>query len=68
MEVHLAGRDYLVGESPTIADVALYTYTAHAPEGNISLKAYPNVRRWLATIEALDGFVPMIETKVGLRA
>lgn len=68
MEVHLAGREYLVGDSPTIADVALYTYTAHAPEGNISLEAYPNVRRWLATIEVLDGFVPMIETKVGLRA
>jgi glutathione S-transferase len=68
LDAHLEGRDFLVGEAPTIADVAIYSYTAHAPEGGISLDAYPNVRRLLSNIEALDGFKPMPETRVGLRA
>lgn len=68
LEAHLTGRDFLVGDNVTIADVAIYTYTAHAPEGNVSLDPYPNVRRFLAKVEALDGFKPMATTKVGLLA
>lgn len=68
LNVHLEGRDFLVGDAPTIADVAIYSYTAHAPEGDVSLDSYPNVRRLLANIEALDGFVPMQSTPVGLNA
>lgn len=68
LDAHLEGRDFLVGASPTIADVAIYSYTAHAPEGGISLDPYPNVRRLLSNIEALDGFVPMPSTPVGLKA
>ncbi|HEU4619350.1 MAG TPA: glutathione S-transferase [Gammaproteobacteria bacterium] len=55
----LASQPYLIGAAPTIADVAMYTYTAHAPEGAISLEPYGNIRAWLARIEALPGFVPM---------
>lgn len=68
LEAHLEGRDWLVGSKPTIADVAIYSYTAHAPEGDVSLEPYPNVRRLLANIEALDGFVPMKSSAVGLNA
>ena len=68
LEAHLEGRAFLVGDAPTIADVAIYSYTAHAPEGGVSLTPYPNVRRLLANIEALDGFVPMPSTPVGLNA
>jgi glutathione S-transferase len=39
--------------------VAAYTYIAHAPEGGISLAPYPNLRAWLARVEALPGFVAM---------
>lgn len=59
MDPHLAARRYLAADHPTIADVALYSYTAHAPEGGIALEPYPNVRAWLARIEALPAFVPM---------
>ncbi len=62
MEVHLEGRQFLVGEAPTIADVAGYSYIAHAPEGGVSLQPYPNIRTWLARIEQLPGFVPMVKT------
>lgn len=68
LEAHLDGREFLVGDAPTIADIAIYTYTAHAPEGDVSLEPYPNVRRFLANIEALDGFVPMQKSPVGLGA
>jgi len=68
LENHMNGREFLVGDSPTIADIAIYSYTAHAPEGGISLSPYPNVRRLLSTIESLPGFKAMPVTKVGLVA
>lgn len=66
MEGELAATDWLVGPNPTLADVAHYAYVARAPEGGVSLKAYPSVRAWLARVEALPGFVPMVKTPVGL--
>lgn len=68
MDAELAQRPFLIGTNPTIADIANYTYIAHAPEGNVSLNEYPHVRAWLARIEALPGFVPMVSTKAGLLA
>lgn len=68
LEAHLQDREWLVANRPTIADVAIYSYTAHAPEGGISLDPYPHLRRYLSRIEALDGFVPMPVTPVGLVA
>ncbi|WP_265517428.1 glutathione S-transferase family protein [Nitratireductor luteus] len=61
LEAHLASRPFLVGEAATIADVALYAYTARAPEGGVALAPYPRVSAWLSRIEALPGFVPMPE-------
>lgn len=68
MESELADRDFLVGAEPSIADVACYTYIAHAPEGNVALTGYPHVRAWLSRVEKLTGFVPMQSSKVGLAA
>nr|WP_314876273.1 glutathione S-transferase [uncultured Pseudomonas sp.] len=62
----LATQPFLTSTHPTIADVAIYTYIAHAPEGNVSLEPYANVRAWLARIEALPGFVAMPRTAAGL--
>jgi len=59
MDAHLATHSFLAADAPTLADIALYTYTAHAPEGGVSLQPYPQVRAWLARIEALPGFVGM---------
>jgi glutathione S-transferase len=68
LEEELAGRLWLVGAQPTIADVALYSYIANAPEGNVDLSAYKNVREWLGRIEALPGFRPFQTSSAGLRA
>jgi glutathione S-transferase len=68
MDATLQSSDFLTGPTPTIADIANYSYTAHAPEGGISLEPYPHLRRWLAWIEALPGFVPMVKTPIGQTA
>jgi glutathione S-transferase len=68
LEAHLTGNDWLAGERPTIADVAIYSYVSKAPEGNVGLSDYPNVNAFLGRIEALPGFVPFVETRVGLLA
>lgn len=68
MEGVLGRHDFLVGPSATLADVAGYSYIAAAPEGNVDLSPYPNVRAWLARIEALPGFVPFPKSAVGLSA
>ncbi|MCK6188541.1 glutathione S-transferase [Pseudomonas sp. EYE_354] len=67
VEQQLSETCYLAGEQPSIADVAFYTYVAHAPEGNVSLADYPQVRAWLSSIEALPGFVGMPRTVIGLQ-
>jgi glutathione S-transferase len=66
MNTHLETRTFLVSDNPTIADVAGYSYIAHAPEGGVSLQSYPQIRAWLTRIEQLPGFVPMVSTAVGL--
>lgn len=59
LDADLNGNAFLLGDTPTIADVACYTYVAHAPEGGVALTDYPNIRAWIARIEALPGFVAM---------
>jgi len=66
MNKHLSDRQWLALEQINIADVAAYSYIAHAPEGDVSLMEYPHIRNWLQRIEALDNFVPMDKTSVGL--
>jgi glutathione S-transferase len=63
----LADRDWIVGPGPTIADIALYSYISHAPEGNVDLSGYSNIAGWLGRVEAIDGFLPFPQTAAGLR-
>lgn len=68
LDAELQERAWVAGTLPTIADVALYSYVARAPEGHVDLASYVNVASWLKRIEALPGFVPFQETPVGLAA
>lgn len=61
MEATLAQQAFLAAPGPTIADLACYAYVAHAPEGGIALEAYPQVRAWIARVQALPRFVAMPE-------
>lgn len=62
LDDHLQGSNFLAADRPTIADLAVYTYVAHAPEGDVSLADFPHVRGWLERIEALPNFVGMKQT------
>lgn len=64
MEAHLAAQPFLAGAAPTLADLALYSYSTLAPEGGVSLAPYPALGAWLARIEALPGFLPVRRSAV----
>lgn len=59
MDAQLSKTAFLVGDRPTIADIALYAYTHVADEGGFNLSHYPNVQRWIGSIAAIDGYVGM---------
>ncbi|MBV9425588.1 MAG: glutathione S-transferase family protein [Solirubrobacterales bacterium] len=59
MEGHLTGREFLLGERYTIADIALFAYTHVAPEGGFELEPYPAIRTWLGRVAAQPGHVPI---------
>jgi glutathione S-transferase len=61
MDVHLRGRDFLLGDRCTIADVANYAYVHVAPQAGLELARYPAVEAWLARIEAQPGFIDDLE-------
>ena len=68
INAELEAHSFIVGDRSTIADVALYSYIVSAPEGNVDLAPYPDVRHWLARIEAMPGFVSFPKTSIGLAA
>jgi glutathione S-transferase len=59
MEGRLADRQWFVGESATLADIALYAYTHAAEEGEFDLAPYPSVRSWVARVAAMPGHASM---------
>lgn len=59
MDEHLAGRDWMVGDAVSLADIALFAYTHVAGGGGFALADYPAIERWIARVEALPRFEPM---------
>ena len=59
MEKHLAGRQFLVGERYSLADISLYAYTHVAGEGGFELQRYPAIRAWLDRVASQPGHVPI---------
>jgi glutathione S-transferase len=59
MDEHLAGRRFFVGESLTLADVALYAYTHVAEEGGFDLARYSAIGAWLERVAAAPGYLSM---------
>lgn len=60
MQDELSARKWLAADHATIADIAMYSYLSVADEGGIDLSPYPAVLRWLAEVEQLDNFIPMM--------
>ncbi len=59
MDEHLVGRDWLAGDGPSLADIALYAYTHVSEGGGFRLRDYTAIRAWLGRIAALPGYVAM---------
>jgi glutathione S-transferase len=51
LEDALADGDFLVGDSASLADVALVAYTRWAGEGGFDLGGFPNLRGWIGRVE-----------------
>ncbi|HSV18837.1 MAG TPA: glutathione S-transferase family protein [Casimicrobiaceae bacterium] len=59
LEQRLAAHPWLALDRLTIADIGCLPYVALAPEGEIDLAGYPNVRHWLERMKAQPGYVTM---------
>lgn len=55
METALTQDDWLAGDGPTLADLALVAYTRVAPEGDFDLTAWPRVVAWIGRVEEAFG-------------
>jgi glutathione S-transferase len=63
MDAELADSTWLAADHATIADLAMYSYIALVNEGDISLDPYPAIKRWLADVEKLENFLPVVRSK-----
>lgn len=59
LEQHLNRHNWLVGDGPTIADLAVFPYVALAGDAHIDLNPYPAVRAWITRIYDLPNFLSM---------
>ena len=57
MEAALTGREWLVGDRMTLADIALYAYTHVADEGGFELERYGAIGEWLTRVASQRGHV-----------
>ena len=59
MDDHLKGRQFLVADHYSVADIALYAYTHVAGEGGFDLGGYAHLLAWLDRVRAIPGHVPI---------
>jgi len=62
MEAHLKSREWFVGASYSIADIALYAYTHVADEGGFDLAGYPAIRGWLERVKSQPRHIPITQS------
>ncbi len=53
------GAQWLVGDHPTVADIACFPYIALAGEGGVSIDGYPALRQWLWQFRQQPRFIGM---------
>ncbi len=58
LEGRLTGRDWIVGDAPTIADIDVYGSVRYCGDAQIDLSTRPAITAWIARLEALPGWAP----------
>lgn len=56
LEGHLAGRDWLVGAQPTIADLSCCSYLYYPEPFGFDRADWPQIDAWLGRIQSLPGW------------
>ncbi|BFM50481.1 glutathione S-transferase family protein [Marinomonas sp. THO17] len=60
MDEQLAKHTFLAGDQLTLADICLFAYTHVAEEGGAyQLSHYPNIQRWIESIQKQEWFIPI---------
>ena len=60
LNAHLIDHEWLVGQDPTIADIAVYGYT-HSSDtrGGYDMTAFPAIQKWGNRVAAIPGYVSL---------
>lgn len=61
LERRLTGREWLVGDAVTLADIALFAYTHVADEAGYRLSDFPAICAWIARFKQLPWYAPITE-------
>ena len=56
LEAHLADRDWLVGDQPTIADLSCCSYLFYPEPFGFDRAEWPHIDAWLGRIQSLPGW------------
>lgn len=56
LERHLAGRDWVAGPGPTIADLSLCSYLYYPESWGVPVADHPAIAAWLQRLQALPGW------------
>jgi len=60
LDAHLAHHQWLAETAaPTIADVAVYPYTALAGDGDVDLSPHVHIKAWFSRVRELSGYIGM---------
>ena len=60
LDRELAGRDFILGERYTIADISLFAYTHLARDADLPLDDFSNVIAWIGRIKRQPGFLDRV--------
>ncbi|MBV7538836.1 glutathione S-transferase family protein [Duganella sp. sic0402] len=56
LEQHLAGRDWLVGEQLTLADLAIAPSLTYIEQAHLPVRHYPKLMAWLSRVQELNAW------------
>jgi glutathione S-transferase len=61
LDGELARRDFVVGNTYSVADIGIYGYVHVADEAGLNVDPYASLRAWLARVQAQPGYMNDLE-------